>query len=516
MPKPSWSGDVSRKIVQRIVVEGDLVLQSPAHLGNGDGDNLVDMPLLTDPLDVKTPLLTGASIAGALRGYLHEREHGFRAKVDTHAESASVLLFGGNRGYDYGEQSPLIVEDAHGKNDFIELRDGVGLAGDSRTAAHDKLFNIEMWEAGTTFPLRFELIVRQGDDASALKQALATALAGFNNGSITIGARKRRGYGQVSVTGWRIKEYDLTNTAQLLDWLENGAKELSGTANPNIVQAIGVSETIRDRRQAFHLKAEFFLDGSLLIRSGSGPDIEGAMNDADVERPDFMHLHSARLASDGTRKRMPVLSGTSLTGALRARALKIARLIAADAKGGEKAASKLIDNMFGADMDTTEEPVADMDTDEKPAASRVTVYEHVVNGVTEKENMSVQNRVSIDRFTGGTRDGALFSEQPLFGGKQSVVTVDLQLANPKEYEIGLLLLLLKDLWTGDLPLGGEISVGRGRLRGKSCDLVYRNGQKQTWKLLANGVNGLKVEQGKPEDLENYVVDLRTHLVGSKS
>src|SRR5258708_7674850 len=184
MPKPSWSGEVSRKIVRRIVVEGDLVLQTPAHLGNGDGDNLIDMPLLTDPLDEKTPLLTGASIAGALRGYLHERENGFRAKVITEAEAKAspiVLLFGGNRGYDYGEQSPLIVEDAHGKNNHIELRDGVGLAGDSHTAAHDKLFNVEMWEVGTAFPLRFELVVRQNDDALALKQALATALAGLNN-----------------------------------------------------------------------------------------------------------------------------------------------------------------------------------------------------------------------------------------------------------------------------------------------------------------------------------------------
>ena len=112
MPRSSWSGEVSRKIVRRIVVEGDLVLQTPAHLGNGDGNNLVDMPLLTDPLDEKTPLLTGASIAGALRGYLHERENGFRAKVITEAEAKNspiVLLFGGNRGYDYGEQSPLIV-----------------------------------------------------------------------------------------------------------------------------------------------------------------------------------------------------------------------------------------------------------------------------------------------------------------------------------------------------------------------------------------------------------------------
>ncbi len=506
MPKPSWSGDVSRKIVRRIVVEGDLVLQTPAHFGNGDGNDLVDMPLLTDPLDDKTPLLTGASIAGALRGYLHEREHGFRAKVDMRAESASVLLFGGNKGYDYGEQSPLIVEDARGKEAAIELRDGVRLAGTSRTGAHDKLFNIEMWEAGTTFPLRFELIVRQRDDASALKKALATALAGFNDGSITIGARKRRGYGQVSVTGWRSKEYNLANATELLDWIAHGADELSGAANPDIMQAIGAGETIADQRQAFRLKAEFFLDGSLLIRSGSGPGIEQAAADgADVPRPDIMHLHSARptSSSDSTRMHSPILSGTSLAGALRARAFKIARLIAPPTETGKEAARNLIDGMFGADMDTGAEP----------EASRMIVYERVVSGV---ENTSVQNRVSIDRFTGGTRDGALFNEQPLFGGRQSLVTVDLQLANPQEYEIGLLLLLLKDLWTGDLLLGGEISVGRGRLGGKNCHLEYRNGQVRTWDLLANGANGLSVTIGERQDLENYVAKLHTHLSGSKS
>lgn len=153
-----------------------------------------------------------------------------------------------------------------------------------------------------------------------------------------------------------------------------------------------------------------------------------------------------------------------------------------------------------------------MDIAEKPIGSRVHVYEHIVNGV---ENMSVQNRVSIDRFTGGTRDGALFNEQPLFGGRQSLVTVDLQLANPQEYEIGLLLLLLKDLWTGDLPLGGEISTGRGRLGGKDCHLEYQNGQVQTWDLFADA-NGLRMAAGTPQTLELYVASLHIYLAGSKS
>ncbi len=59
-----------------------------------------------------------------------------------------------------------------------------------------------------------------------LKRALATALSGFNDGSITIGARKRRGYGQVNVTEWRCKEYTLINPTELLDWIAHGADDL--------------------------------------------------------------------------------------------------------------------------------------------------------------------------------------------------------------------------------------------------------------------------------------------------
>jgi CRISPR/Cas system CSM-associated protein Csm3 (group 7 of RAMP superfamily) len=223
------------------------------------------------------------------------------------------------------------------------------------------------------------------------------------------------------------------------------------------------------------------------------------MSNVAVPRPDFVHLHSERLASDGTRKHMPILPGTSLAGALRARAFKIARLLAPSGDG--EVASKLIDEMFGREMKKA--PM--------PEASRIIVHERLVSGV---ENMSVQNRVSLDRFTSGTRDGALFSEQPLFGGTQSQVTVDLHLENPREHEIGLLLLLLKDLWTGDLPLGGEISVGRGRLRGKSCHLEHRNGQVQDWELIANGTNALSVITGERQKLEHYVSSLHTYLIGA--
>jgi len=474
-------------------MEGDLELQTPAHFGNGDGDDLTDMPLLLDPCDEvegkTTPLLTGASIAGALRSYLRELEHGYKASEK--AQSASAQLFGAVKGDNDGEQSPLIIDDAFGENGAIEMRDGVKIDGKSRTAEDKKKFDLQLWQAGTKFTLRFELLIRRVKDEAdeqqayenSLKQSLATALNGFDNDGITLGARKRRGYGRVKIKEWRIKTYALTKQAELFDWLENGNKKLPASKKvTNLKVALGVASFLEDYRKIFNLDATFSLDGSLLIRSG---------NNQDFSAPDMVHLHTN---VDGSLK--PVLSGTSLGGALRARGLKIANTIA---KNDKKKSEDLINDVFGIEMKG----------DVQPCASRVLIEEKVVEQPADAPQL-VQNRVSIDRFTGGARDTALFNEQPVFGGDNTIVRVRLSLFDPACHEIGLLLLLLKDLWTSDLPLGGESSVGRGRLKGKDAKLTYRfDGKELRWIIKTNG-EGLDVE-GDKTVLESYVSTLQTHL-----
>lgn len=127
----------------------------------------------------------------------------------------------------------------------------------------------------------------------------------------------------------------------------------------------------------------------------------------------------------------------------------------------------------------------------------------------------VQNRVSIDRFTGGARDMALFNQQPAFGDNDTTVMVDLRLVNPKSYEIGLLLLLLKDFWTGDLPVGGESSVGRGRLKGKEATLTYQSDDTPLqWKIAANG-KGVSITGDDRAALEGYVTALNACLKGQQ-
>lgn len=510
MAATKWSGESSRKIVRRIVVEGTLVLQTPAHFGGGEGagddsGGMADMTLLVDPRDGRRPLLPGSTLAGALRSHLRTREQGAwkplptskrHAAAPTERESLAVMLFGDFPRDDrdqHGRQSQIIVEDAVGENASMEWRSGVAIAPESRTAEEDKLFWAQVWPAGTTFPLRLELLITEADapQEKRLKQALAAAVHGLESGDITLGARKRRGFGRVSVTGWRVKTYDLTTTHGLLDWLANGAEPLTG-ATTGLSSELGNPVDVPDARHWLEVKATFGLDGSMLVRSG-------------MEAPDQADMaHICARQADGYVR--PVLPGTSLAGALRARAHKIAGTIAPG-----KRANDLVDDLFGPEI----QPGV------SPRASRITVEERVVASVT---NSLVQNRVAIDRFTGGAYPGALFNEQPLFSKETTEITVVLRIAGGRsengaaapvpERDAGLVLLLLKDLWTGDLPVGGETGIGRGRLCGKAATITWHTPDcEQTWTISA-GEDGLALSEDATT-LEGWVTDLNTHLSGGK-
>jgi CRISPR/Cas system CSM-associated protein Csm3 (group 7 of RAMP superfamily) len=177
-----------RNIYKRIIVKGTLFLDTPTCLGSGDSDSLTDLALLRDSVDEDKALLTGASIAGALRNYLRDYA-GKYGELEAEGDLTN-LLFGSARKIldqnkkvvivDDGDQSPLIVNDSISTEKIdIELRDGVKIDGKTGTAATKAKYDFELLSAGTEFPLFFELLIEQGKDENQLKQALAIALSGF-------------------------------------------------------------------------------------------------------------------------------------------------------------------------------------------------------------------------------------------------------------------------------------------------------------------------------------------------
>ena len=531
-------GRQQRIVRRRIIIQGQLVLQTPAHFGDGDSEGATDMALLRDGLDSDYVLLPGSSIAGALRNYIREYEHGFSkdelfvAAIDK--KHYAEILFGGIKSNNEGYQSPLIVNDSLTKSTEYELRDGVRIDPGTRTASNKTKYDLELLAAGTVFPLKFELAiaehvdekgkrlfsdVQQAQYEQKLISALATALHGLAHGQISLGMRKRRGFGHCTVPEWQVWDFDLQNRTEHFQWLrfENPSYHVAARVNNDIRILFSEGHIIQDRREALRLEATFALKGSLLIRSGQDQAVLG---------PDIVHLHARQV--DGQLR--PVISGTSLAGVLRHRVERIANTLV------PKSGSTVAAYMFG-------RVGASQHKDNDPGqASRIIVHEAIIQ---EPITDLVQNRISIDRFTGSTFDGALFNEQPVFAKPETHVTLTIDVfcskqeannapdmaskqeiaaheseGNPTQVTVpkqeafvsqklmsAMLLLLLKDLWTADLPIGGESSIGRGRLKGRSA--IFGKGEK-TLADLDHDHPGL-LKAGDRKQLNTLIEELPTQI-----
>lgn len=453
----------SREIVERIIIKGDLILETPAHFGAGDKEGLMDMPLALDPFEGKA-LLTGSSLTGALRSYLREREKGYGKKGSK--DSLYMSLFGSQEDNE-GEQSFIIVHDSRVEKPNVELRDGVKIDPRTRIAKNKNKFDFELIEAGTSFPITVELLIPE-NRRDTLIEGMAIALQGLEKGDIPLGFRKRRGFGQCRINEWRVNRYDLTKPEGLIGWLTDDIEgQKKGT---KISSLLSIDEPELDQREIFNMEAFFSLDSPLLIGSSSD----------ESNSPDSVHLHSKR-----NKKSVPIISGTAMAGALRSRALRIAKTL-----NNNGNAKKIVEDLFGSDIEFS--------NDKASASKLITTEKEINNPLTH-----VQSRVKIDRFTGGAYHAALFNEQPIFGKDDTGVQLNIQIQQPSNSQIGLLLLLLKDLWTGDLPIGGKSSIGRGRLRGKKAILIHRQkgDVQQDWTIQGND----KLEIiGDKMQLENFV------------
>ena len=85
----------------------------------------------------------------------------------------------------------------------------------------------------------------------------------------------------------------------------------------------------------------------------------------------------------------------------------------------------------------------------------------------------ILNHVSIDRFTGGAIDGALFQEEVMFGNENSFKLTFLLMDNQfKDKVLEAFELALKDICSGMLPLGGGVNRGHGSFSGS----IIKNGK----------------------------------------
>lgn len=421
-----------RKIAARWVIRAELTTTSASQIGSADSDFSDE----TFSLDFYgKPVLRGSTIAGAIRSAIDDVQLGYK-KIEK--DTKATDLFGRNTD-ENGFESRLIVFDAYAEEHIGKrIREGVAIENGVAKGGHK--YNRLVAEAGLRFPLRIDLIVPDTESEQALLETLVTGLNAIAEG-IPFGARKTRGMGCTTASRWQAIRVPLTS---LEEWMAYSRmdQETIGLESKEFSNPLDAVTSINPNVKRDQSDARKWIDFTLDLKSKGTLIVRAAGYDADS--PDAV-MYGEKIGG----KFVPVIPGTSIAGVLRHHCDKIARTIST-----EETADKLINNIFGPSPD-------EMRRSKKPSTSNVIIQDAMVTSYTRLN----QTRIQIDRFTGGTIEGALLEEQPIVNAS---TTVHIRLKSDKKDEAGLLLLACRDIADSILPLGGESSIGRGFMEGSVC------------------------------------------------
>ena len=435
MPEFKEGNRVCRRSYIRI--EGELA--SPLLAGSGE-DNLTDMDVILDEKGL--PFIPGSTLAGASRQHLAE----------VSGNEAANYLFGGPRA---GRESRVSIEDDRQSRLFVYdtklvgarlcKRDGVRL-DEFKTAEDKAKYEMQIVERGAGYVIRLEFVEREDDlkwseatvPAERLgavdgMQHIRTLLTGLNRGEVTLGAKSRRGFGRLNVQAVRVKQFEMTKPEEHLAWLDWDWINEDAFDGAEIWDLKQIEDTIKQNDHC--LRVPLKVRNTIMIRKYVGESPYGSV------LPDYVQLKSAGKA---------VVPGTSWMGAIRARLETILRNI--NRTTGREEIQRKLEPVFGTWS-------AECKTEQTLLASVVKVEESLLQ---EGYGLPL-TRNAIDRFTGGTVQGALYTGIPWVGGHTELVLrwpckLDKVLSDGI---CGLLLWAVSDLQSGLLAVGGETAVGRG-------------------------------------------------------
>lgn len=442
------------KVIKKILYYVDVECVSPICVSNGE-EGVTDCDVLKD-FDGK-PFIAGSSLAGAMRNYQGWQKNqeclfGFSHKDDQEdGKGMTDFLKEESR----GRMSSVYISDlTFIGNAVTTVRDGVKLS-DRKVSETEGKYDLEVVDTGEKGRFVIEAVIRKDTEEERVRTQIGEMLAGLDHKEIRLGAKKSRGFGELQITAMRSTEYSKENILHYKDAYD----ETEYIKLPDCKESI--FEGIRECRHYIRIQVPIMLRGGISIRRYSAKKGE----------PDYRHLTS------GKDPEKPVISGMSCTGAIRHRVKEI--LYQLDVPKAEL----LLDAIFGY-----------VDKERKMAhKSGIVVGESIIEGA--KPLTMVRNAVS--RFESAAKEHALYKEKSYFGG-EAVLSIYVQKGirvldkTRNEYitgditdmVIGILLVALKDMQNGYLPVGGQTAVGRG---------IFE-------------ANGNITIDGSPDDVEQYVLN----------
>lgn len=439
----------THRFLARIVFEA----KTPLAVGSGEKDVVTDALVATDVNDL--PYIPGTALAGVVRSMLEQEE----IQTDT--------VFGFQKGNE-GKGSEVIFSEAKILNSKGEVIDGLNpnASTDSLLKAYKALpirqhvrindkggtdkggkFDEQVVFAGSRFCFEIEMV----SDGKTLG-VFNAALQRLNDKTFRIGSGSRNGFGEIEVISLKTKELDLAKQNDLDTYLAKSSN-LAETAFWDSISET-CDKTPASNSNWTEYKLNISPDDFFLFSSGFGDD-----------KTDITPVRARKVVwNNGVgslEDKFTLIPASSVKGALAHRVAfywnKIKHLYAGnpDAKTGNK--NEAVQILFGYE-------------DGEVQKRGNLIFSDVIAAPL---NDKIINHVSIDRFTGGAMEGALFSESTLYGKGQSYTLTILAKNTVLEGCVKKALeLAINDICTGMLPLGGGVNRGNGVFNGS----FTRNGE----------------------------------------
>ena len=398
--------NTNRKIRKRTYYEIAIKTASPLIIGNGENFE-TDMDILRN--SEGCVFVPGTSLAGAFRGY-HETKkkenelYGYSSKED-------------------GRMSSLYISDLYFAQDsqVISVRDHVRLSEDKGV---ENKYDGEILERGATGTLRIELVEREGDPED-WEQQIAELICAIHDGEIRFGFKKNRGNGRFLVESVNTVSFTMAERSAWVAYMAEGK-----WPHPAKAFAEWRREKKEPEKNYIRVRVPLRLTGGISIRRYS----------TRPGKADYEQL---------TSKGVPVIPGSSWNGAIRHDVLRILKELGMSAERAEQYTGC----WFG-DIKTKENKTSKQ--------SMIVIAESLLTDATPVPT----TRNKINRFTAGTKDGALYTELSYFGGT-TVLEYMIPKKEAEDYRkiLAMMELAVKDIANGYTAIGGQTAVGRGIFEG---------------------------------------------------
>ena len=416
-------GNSKPKIIKKKYARICFTLASSLSVGSGRND-YTDHDIIRDSQG--HPYIPASSLAGVYESML---------------PAILVSQYFGNTGKqgEY-ENSRLMVYNAKLEDTRLyhtNRRDMVKLDS-CKTAVPGAKFDREILEPGVKMVMYLEQNYYDENDVDVISEIIDLWI----DNKLFFGAKTMRGFGEVNLESIGTKEFCLNSADDVCRWLgfdmltseyDDCEFEVQGKTNP--------------------------LELNLLISPVGGLSIRQYTTEVSTEEetvPDYKQLSVKKGDAQ-----IPIVPGTSWAGALKARLEQLAPELCCSLGPDDcQYKDKCRNDCF---------PKSEWDWlfgfvhNGKGRKSSVRTNETQI----EKAKDKVLTRNAIDRFTGGTVKGALFTERASYGGTTNLCITFRE--KPDATLIPAIAAAIADLHYGFLAVGGQTAVGRGLFRVKNVN-----------------------------------------------